>query len=271
MSRQPLRARVASSKLARAAAMPERIRAVARANMSQVSASARWLAQSHEHTNFTYDLSALNQEHLAWWVATVSNHDVAAARRALQELREDVRLADHVREATQRSKRAGLYDKEARFGRRLGWYALVRLTRPRLVVETGTDKGLGSLALARALQRNGQGRLVTIDINPDAGQLLHGFPGPWELRIGDSLQILRDLDEPVDMFIHDSLHSREHEASELGAIESRLAEGSIALSDNSHVTDVLPTWAEAHQQRFLFFAEKPRDHWYPGGGIGAAW
>ena len=34
------------------------------------------------------------------------------------------------------------------YGRRLGWYALVRALKPRTVVETGADKGLGSCVLA---------------------------------------------------------------------------------------------------------------------------
>lgn len=268
---QTVRSRVANSRWARTAAMPQRIRAIARINARQIGASFRWLAQSREHTNFTYELSDLNRVHLSWWVSLVSGHSVAESREAIEELASDRWLIDHVRVATEGAGRSGLYDKEARFGRRLGWYALVRLTRPELVIETGTDKGLGALAIARALQRNGTGRLITMDINPDAGQLLRDFEGPWDIEIGDSIQLLSSVDEPVNMFIHDSLHTSAHEAAELSAIQDRLASSALTISDNSHVTDVLPTWAETHDKRFLFFAEKPRDHWYPGGGIGAAW
>ena len=36
-----------------------------------LAASARWLVTSREHHNYTYDLTALNRDHLAWFVAAV--------------------------------------------------------------------------------------------------------------------------------------------------------------------------------------------------------
>lgn len=42
-------------------------------------------------------------------------------------------------------------------------HALVLATKPRLVLETGTFRGLGSLALASAIHWNGVGRLITVD------------------------------------------------------------------------------------------------------------
>ncbi len=151
----------------------------------------------------------------------------------------------------------------------MGWYAIVRLARPQLVVETGTDKGLGSATLARALQRNGSGQLVTIDTNPAAGSLLNGTDLA-QVIIGNSLDILPSLQGEIDLFIHDSLHTRDHELAELAAIEGAISADSIVLSDNSHATDALPVWSQKVGRHFLFFAEKPSDHWYRGGGIGAA-
>jgi len=45
----------------------------------------------------------------------------------------------------------------------------------------------------------------------------------------------------------------------------------VLLGDNSHVTNKLYQFALATGRDFLFFSEKPADHWYPGAGIGAAW
>src|SRR5207248_9880418 len=47
-------------------------------------------------------------------------------------------------------------DVEPRYGRRLGWYALTRATKPRVLVETGVDRGLGTAVLAAAMLRNAQ-------------------------------------------------------------------------------------------------------------------
>ena len=48
----------------------------------------------------------------------------------------------------------------------------MRATKPKIVVETGTEKGLGSLVLAEALIKNESGRLITIDMEPSSGLLI---------------------------------------------------------------------------------------------------
>src|SRR5688572_2114557 len=136
-----LRARVAASRFARVAALPERFLAMARYDARVLALSGRWLVQSREHTNFTYDLQELNRSHLAWFVAEVTGAPVAQVRSYMAELLGDRELADHVRQRTTDNDRAGLADAHVRFGRRVGWYAMVRALRPGHVVETGTDKG----------------------------------------------------------------------------------------------------------------------------------
>lgn len=243
---------------------------VAQYNAAALSRSARWLVRSREHTNFTYDLTRLNLEHLAWWVAGVTGVSAKQARAYIDEASSS-KLHEHVREATATSSRRGLADTEVRLHKRLGWYALVRALRPEHIVETGTDKGLGSVVLAAALLRNGRGRLTTIDVNPEAGYLIRGdYAKVTKLRIGDSVAALAALTERVDLFLHDSLHTLEHELAEYSAVAPHLCEGAVVLSDNAHVTDALPTWAEATGRRFSYFQERPADHWYPGGGIGLA-
>jgi hypothetical protein len=271
MDEEQIRRRIAASRLAPLAALPTRIRMVARYETEMLGRSARWLLRSREHTNLTYHLSDLNREHLAWFVATVATISAENARAYMAELEDDKTLAAHICCAIAISSRHGLADAEARYGRRLGWYALVRAFRPEHVVETGTDKGLGSCVLAAALLRNETGRLTTIDINPAAGYLIQPpYSDVVDLRVGDSLDVLRGLDRPVHMFVHDSDHSPTHEAAEFAAITPHLAPEALVLSDNAHGSAELPRWAEAQKRPFLFFREEPAAHWYPGGGIGAA-
>lgn len=266
-----MRRHVASSRFARAAALPGRARLVARHDAGVLKDSGRWLVRSREHTNFTYDLQPLNVEHLAWWVADAARIKVAEARFYMAEATEDQALRDHIRSATAASGRRGLADDEVRLHKRAGWYALVRALRPTHIVETGTDKGLGSVVLAAALLRNGAGRLTTMDVNPEAGYLLSGlYATVADPMFGDSLSSLRSLDGPVDFFLHDSLHTREHELAELEAVAPHLTDGALVLSDNSHATDALPSWAEMTGRRFTYWQERPERHWYPGAGIGLA-
>ena len=42
------------------------------------------------------------------------------------------------------------------------------------------------------------------------------------------------------------------------------------IGDNSHVTNKLAEWSVENGRKFLFFSEKPQEHWYPGAGIGVS-
>lgn len=256
--------------LGRIVALPSRAATVARYNRTVLSTSFRWLATSREHTNFTYDLTQLNESYLAWWVATIAAQSVETARECIAEAVRDDQLREHIAIATLRSPRRSLADASARFGRRLGWYALVRLLRPAHVVETGTDKGLGACILAAALLRNGTGQLTTIDVNDASGYLIGGdYATVTTALIGDSIKHLARLRVPIDLLIHDSLHTFEHETAEYET--ARLNPGALIISDNAHRTDALAVWAERTGRAFSFFAEEPAQHWFPGAGIGAAW
>jgi predicted O-methyltransferase YrrM len=270
MIKQQLKHWAASSKVAPLAALPIRLDSVVRHNAQTMSRSVRWLFQSREHTNFTYDLTPLNREHLVWFITAVTHCSVSQARGYLEEILTDHALRAHVQAVTAASKRRRLADLNVRYGRRIGWYALVRALKPEHVVETGTDKGLGTVVFAAALLRNGSGRLTTIDINPDAGYLIAGrYATVTDQRIGDSLSILAGLDS-VDLFLHDSDHAAAYEAAELAAVTPHLTDRAVVLSDNAQHTNELAAWSETHGRRFLFFNEQPRDHWYPGDGIGVS-
>jgi predicted O-methyltransferase YrrM len=266
-----LRRALATTRLAPLVAFPVRAKSVGVYDLRVMRYSIRWLIQSREHTNFTYDLTDLNMGQLAWFVANLTNRDVQTIRRYIDELLNDRTLAQHITSATLASRRRGIADLVPRYGRRLGWYAIVRALQPDLVVETGTDKGMGSVVLAAALLRNGRGRLTTIDVNPAAGYLIGGrWAEVVDYVAGDSHAVLRDIQKSIGVFIHDSLHTVAHESEEYRLIERNLTEESVVLSDNSDIDPTLMQWAEGRGWKFSFFQETPSKHWFPGGGIGAA-
>ena len=267
-----VRKNLANGPLARLAAFPLRANQVGSHLSRETATGLQWLWRSREYTNYTYNLSALNIEHLSWWVATVSGAEVTQCRLWITECLQDREMQSYVLDLTRRSTRARLADLEVRISRRAGWYALIRALRPSFVVETGTDKGLGSVVIQSALKRNVHGSLLTVDINPESGYLLGGKYGEGvEIVVADSIATLTGLDRQVDFFIHDSDHSRDHEVAEYLAIAPHLSADAVVLSDNSHVTDALALWAESHGWNFLHFQEQSVNHWYPGAGIGAAW
>lgn len=268
----PLRRRLANSPIARGVAFPLRTVIVARYDAHVIGQSVDWLVRGRETTNFiTYDLHPLNRDQLCWFVSAVSGAEIGQVRAWVQELEDDNELFDHLTRRLSSNPRRGICAKEPHWARRLGWYALIRATQPDHVVETGTQLGLGSCAIAAALLRNGHGRLTTMDIDPEAGHLIEGrWASVIDHRTGSSIDVLAGLSD-VDMFIHDSLHTYDYETEELATVEPNLRPGAIVLSDNARESSALSDWAERTGRHFLFFGEQPVGHWWRGDGIGAAW
>ena len=222
-----------------------------------------------ELQNFTYELE--NEAELADWIAATFGADRGEVCSYLLEARSDQLIYEPLRRAT-----APWWNKSAPpIGRRLGWYAIARVLKPTRVIETGIFDGLGSLVFLAALDRNARdgvnGTLVSFDIDPDAGWIVGQHPR-WSRRIGDSRQTLGAAlaEGPFQLFLHDSLHTYEHEAFELETAVANIDPGGVLLSDNSHATTALHDVAERHGLPYAFWRERPRSHFYPGGGIGAA-
>lgn len=232
-----------------------------------------WLRRSRETTNFTYQLDPMNRRYLASLIAHVTDQPYARIMGYMDELDWDVDLQDHIFRTTLSSEHRNVADAHALYGRRLGWYAFVRILKPKVIVETGVDKGLGSCVITAALARNAQegqpGYYYGTDINPKAGYLLCGKYAQYgKILYGDSIKSLNKLDQPIDLFINDSDHSARYEAEEYVAVSDKLSSDAIILGDNSHCTDELFKFSIANGRHFLFFPEVPHKHWYPGGGIG---
>ena len=271
----PARNFVRSTWIGRMLLIPWRFKGAMRVALRPVGRAVAWTFQSREHYNYSYDLEPLNVDYMASFVSVVTGEGFSKTRAYIREIENDQQLKDHVVRLNAAAKEKHVADREARFGRRMGWYAMVRASKPRIVVETGVDKGLGSCVIATALMRNAQeghpGRLVGLDINPNAGYLL---AAPYDkfgnIVYGDSLASISAMNEPIDFFIHDSDHSEEHEANELKAVQPKLSPNALVVSDNSAETSKLLEFAQQTNRQFLFFGEKPRNHWWPGDGIGVA-
>jgi hypothetical protein len=206
-------------------------------------------------------------------VAAVSGVSVVGAKRLLSEPSGDLELRRRLRDAT---RGRWLWSKrEPPFGKRLGWYALARALKPRLIVETGVHDGLSSLLLLRALERNAEdgvaGRLVSFDINPAAGWLVGSHP-LWELRIessSDGLPAVLARGEQPGMFIYDGWHVHEAERSELELVAPRLAAGGVLLSDDAQVTCAMAEVCSAHGLDCHEVQLVAKGHFHPGTVLAA--
>jgi predicted O-methyltransferase YrrM len=210
---------------------------------------------------------------MAATLASSLNVPISLVLGYFNELENDLELKKHVAKAIQQSNIRYRADPDVKFGRRIAWYTIVRVLKPKIIVETGVDKGLGAVVLCAALLRNRDegypGEYLGTDIDPQAGKLLSApYSEVGAILYGDSIASLRKLDGPIDLFINDSDHSAEYEASEYEIIAPKLSACAVLVGDNSHVTDALFQFSLSHERSFIFINEAPLQHWYRGGGVG---
>lgn len=122
-------------------------------------------------------------------------------------------------------------------------YLLCRLLVPSVVVETGVAYGVSSAFILRALEENGRGTLYSVDLPPlgREAERFWGIAAPeelrdrWRLHRGASGRVLpRLLEEtgPVDLFVHDSLHTLGNMRREFETVWPHLRTGGALLADD---------------------------------------
>jgi predicted O-methyltransferase YrrM len=122
-------------------------------------------------------------------------------------------------------------------------YLACRYLRPRVVVETGVAYGVTSTYILAALDDNDYGELHSIDLPPlalDAAAHVGYFVpselrSRWTLSLGPARKLLPQLlgsTQPIDLFVHDSLHTYSHMKWEFETALSALRPGGILISDD---------------------------------------
>jgi Methyltransferase domain len=122
-------------------------------------------------------------------------------------------------------------------------WCLTRHLRPAAVVETGVARGVTTHVILAALERNGGGRLWSIDL-PALDPVLHEqigaavpdeLRGRWSYVAGTSRRelpgLLSELGE-VDLFVHDSSHTERNVRLELQRVWSVLRPGGAVVADD---------------------------------------
>jgi len=138
--------------------------------------------------------------------------------------------------------------------------------RPTVMVETGVARGLTTRFALEALERNGAGRLWSIDLPPArwrapglADQTGAAVPpelrARWTLLRGSSrrrmpglVDGLARLEMAVDIFIHDSLHTGRNVRFELDRVWPRLAVNGVALVDDVEQNAAFGSFAREHPE-----------------------
>ena len=140
-------------------------------------------------------------------------------------------------------------------------YTVVRILRPEIVIETGVGSRFSTTFLLSALERNGAGRLYSIDLlRPRENQLPEGestgwlvpnkLKDRWGFISGEARQELPTLLDRLDKvgcFFHDSDHNYKFMSWEFALVYPRLRNGGFLLSGD---TTFNRAWEDfVHQHR----------------------
>jgi predicted O-methyltransferase YrrM len=120
---------------------------------------------------------------------------------------------------------------------------ITRLTRPEVLVETGVALGFTTATILHAMAENGRGHLYSVDLpalqyNPDdpVGRAIPDeLKGRWTLRLGDSRKSLKPLCAevgPLDVFVHDALHTYSSQMREYRTAWPHIRSGGLLISDD---------------------------------------
>ncbi len=120
---------------------------------------------------------------------------------------------------------------------------IVKLMRPAVMVETGVALGFTTATVLRAMADLGEGHLYSVDLpalqyNPDdpVGRVVpSALRDRWTLELGDSRKKLEPLCArvaPVDIFLHDALHTYSSQLREYRTAWPFIRSGGLLISDD---------------------------------------
>lgn len=194
--------------------------------------------------------------HPRWWLAFMRGGRRELIRLMIEESVRALEATNPCRRLEDLPFRKGVSPFAALGATQEYLYDIVRLTRPRAVVETGVYRGISSAFILAALEQNGRGHLYSVDLpstsyeipgtsrtdsSPLARSEQTGFAVPeryhgrWTLILGDvreKLAPLLDRLGSIDLFYHDSEHTKEVMTWEYNLAWERLAPGGILSTDD---------------------------------------
>jgi hypothetical protein len=212
----------------------------------------------------------------AAWVERLSGSSHRKSQSALADAGREETLFRHLAREHEAEGRDSYIEIDAP----LELHALVRLMRPRHIVEVGVSSGVSSAYLLDALEQNGRGTLHSVDLPsrsrrrrasgapPRASWSLPEGRSPgwavpfrlrrrWDLRLGDKADVLPLLSEElpgIDLFVYDVPHRDVGTREELRTLSPLLGPGGVVIVDHGpggELCDALRWWARRVGTRAL--------------------
>lgn len=161
-------------------------------------------------------------------------------------------------------------------------YVMTRILKPALFLETGVQHGFSSAFILQAMENNGSGRLVSIDLPHIGGEYLEqgtsllpvGCSAGWaipndlrhrhDLRLGDARRLLPAYfltEAPPDIFMHDSDHRYDHMTFELSVAWRFMQKGSsFLIVDNIEQNSAFQDFCKGTGCESIIVVSYPPEH-----------
>ncbi|MCH7411585.1 O-methyltransferase [Belliella sp. DSM 111904] len=111
---------------------------------------------------------------------------------------------------------------------------LVKMQRPKVILEIGTYTGYSGICMARGLAN--EGKLITIDINDEIAPMVReffkksGLADKIDYKLGNALDIIPTIDENFDMVFIDA--DKANYINYYNLVVDKMNPGGIILADN---------------------------------------
>ena len=142
-------------------------------------------------------------------------------------------------------------------------YRCVRAVEPETVLEVGVADGRSTHAILAALDRNGRGRLESVDVVDTVGGAVGSHPR-WRLHIvpeersWEHLAAIAGAMAPIDVYFHDARHDYVGQLRDYQAAVPFVRPGGLFISDDVEWTHAFVHQARALDAKPLFIAEQTK-------------
>ena len=217
-----------------------------------------WISKKTENDNFYYELTQKNSKDLISLVSFIFNVPTELLTQYHEEIVKNDNLIKEIENTLKKDPQ--LADIKVGFGRREAWYLIIRVLKPKVVIETGVHQGVGTCVITSALKKNTEegypGEYIGIDIDKSAGKLFHEpLTNYGKIIYSDSIEALYKFRGEIDVFINDSDHRSDYEAEEYMVIKDKLSSSGIILGDNSHTNSVLREFSIQSKRSFVLLGK----------------
>jgi hypothetical protein len=235
----------------------------------QFIAQTRWGFSSREMNNHSYHPTQASKKRLAIILSRIDGLSKSDVLYYCEEIFHSDLLQDiYFKARSQEKILRNLTDREFRAGRRILYYCLARALKPKVVFEAGTAHGVGAMIILHALKMNESegypGKLITADINPNAGKFLKHLPAEYRELLNFSYnnteKVLEELSSEIDLFIHETVNIESHENKHYDLLRQKISSSGIILSPWA-LTGRLAEFSDLTGREYLEYTYEPENHW----------